>query len=97
MKNEEEGGVAVDDRELVLVGAGRGAQDLGEGMLAHQWHKCKKSLPPVSWSRPVCLLCCIVSVPAKRAFYLADISEVNAREISLMTTKSNLAQRHPLG
>lgn len=36
MKNEEEGGVAVDDRELVLVRAGRGAQDLGAGMLAHQ-------------------------------------------------------------
>ncbi len=51
MKNEKEGGVvAVDDRELVLVGAGRGAQDLGGGMLAHQWHRCKNSSPPASRS-----------------------------------------------
>lgn len=35
MKNEEEGrGIAVDDRGLVLAGAGSGAQDLGT--LAHQ-------------------------------------------------------------
>lgn len=86
------GGVAVNDRELVVVGAGRGAQDLGEGMLAHQCHKYRKSLPLVSWCCSVCPLCCIVSVPAKRALYLADISEVNAREMSLMTTKSNLAK-----
>lgn len=37
MKNEKEGGV--DDREVVLVGAGSGAQYLGGGMLAHRWHR----------------------------------------------------------
>lgn len=36
------GGVAVDD---MLVESGRDSQYLG-GMLAHQWQRCKNSLPP---------------------------------------------------
>lgn len=36
------GGVAVDD---MLVESGRDPQYLG-GMLAHQWQRCKNSLPP---------------------------------------------------